>query len=175
MPLQYESLDATTRRFMLDEFEQDASRDAAPAPERLRPGATGQYQELLRKALTYYDDQWLEERVRDLLVEFEPRRTRSGGQTTARLPADAARMLAESQFNRYYMRGVCARALDEGRQVVEVYRARHSAQPRRESEELEGQRLPAAQVLGDLRTAAAESAPTTPLGRYNSGLSVKLV
>jgi hypothetical protein len=175
MPLQYDTLDPTTRRFMLAELERDIASDSLGAPERLRPGSVGQYQDLLRKALSYYDDEWLEERVRGLLVEFETRRTPSGGQTTARVPEDAARMLAEAQFNRYYMRGVSARALEEGRQVVEVYRARHSAQPRVESAALEGQRLSAAELLEELRGVSQETVPATRLGRYNSGLSVKLV
>ena len=143
MPLQYENLDPITRRFALDELDDDLKSGAFHASDRLRPTAIQEYQRLLRDAVRYYDDLWLEERANDLLVDFESRRTRSGGQTTARLPQMAARMLAESDFNRYYMRGVAQRALDEDRQVVEVYRARLSMEPRPESAEMEGRRLPA--------------------------------
>jgi len=175
MPLQYENLDPTTRRYALAELDHDLATGAFHTSERLRPSAVGEYQHLLREALRYYDDLWLEERASDLLVDFETRRTPSGGQTTAKIPQMAARMLAEGDFNRYYMRGVCLRAIDEGREVVEVYRARLSLEPRPESAELEGRRLPAREVLDHLRGLPSADPATAPLGRPNSGLSVRLV
>jgi len=87
----------------------------------------------------------------------------------------AARLLAEGDFNRYYMRGVALRAIDEGRQVVEVYRARLSLEPRPESAQLEGQRLPASEVLSYLRGQATGENAVAALGRTNSGLSIRLV
>lgn len=177
MPLLYENLDPTTRRFALEELDHDIADGTMLVSDRVRPGQATHYQDLLRKALAYYDDQWLEQQLidQDMLVGFEHRRTPSGGETTARLPADAARMLAESDFNRYYMRGVAARAVAEGEPLVRVYRARHSAQPREESERLEGEDLPAREVLADLRARAAGEGGEIPLGRPNSGLSIRLV
>ena len=177
MPLQYENLDPTTRRFAVAELDRDYQSGDFHVSERLRPTAIADYKRLLNEALRYYDDLWLEERVDDLLVEFEPRRTRSGGTTTARVPDIAGRLLAEHDFNNYYMRGVCLRAIEEGRQIVEVYRARLSLAPRAGSAELEGQRLPATDVLAQLRSAPGDDTPLAapPLGRYNSGLSVRLV
>jgi len=175
MPLQYENLDPTTRRYALAEFDQDLASDAFHASERLRPTAIAEYRRLLRDAIRYYDDRWLEEHASDLLVDFEHRRTRSGGQTTAKLPDMAARMLAEGDFNRYYMRGIAARALQEGRQVLEVYRARLSLEPRSESAALEGRRLSARDVLNYLRGQSSDDPAVASLGRPNSGLSVRLV
>ncbi len=175
VPLQYENLDPNTRRYAIAELDKDLESGAFHVSERLRPTAIQNYEHFLRDALRYYDDRWLEEHADNLLVDFEPRRTRSGGQTTARIPQMAARMLAEGDFNRYYMRGVALRAIDEGRQVVEVYRARLSLEPRRESAELEGQRLPATEVLNYLRGQAAADTAVSALGRTNSGLSVRLV
>ena len=173
MPLQYENLDPVTRRHAVAELDQDIKAESFHASDRLRPTAIESYRKLLREALSYYDDLWLEDRASDLLVEVEPRRTASGAQTTAKVPQMAARMLAEGDFNKYYMRGVARRAIDEARQVVEVYRARLSHEPRRESEEMEGHRLPATEVLDQLRGGAATS--PVRLGRPNSGLSVRLV
>lgn len=173
MPLHYANLDPTTRRLAVAELDRDFAAGAFHASERLRPTAINSYQKLLRDALSYYDDLWLEERASDLIVEVEPRRTTSGAQTTAKVPEMAARMLAEGDFNRYYMRGVALRAIEEERQIVEVYRARLSHEPRRESAELEGHRLSATDVLDQLRGGGAE--PTVRLGRPNSGLSVRLV
>lgn len=174
MPLQYENLDPTTRRLAIAELDADIAADRFHVSERLRPGSVAEYQRLLREALRYYDDRWLEERLGGMLVDFEMRRTPSGGETTAKLPEAAPRMLAEHDFNRYYMRGVCLRAIEEARAVVEVYRARLSLEPRPESAELEGHRLPAAELLDQLRGRPSE-AGLPPLGRPNSGLSVRLV
>jgi hypothetical protein len=175
MPLQYENLDPTTRRFALAELDRDFASGAFHASARLRPSAVGEYQRLLHEALRYYDDLWLEERASDLLIEEETRRTPSGGQVTAKIPQMAARMVAEGDFNRYYMRGVSLRAVNEDRQVVEVYRARLSLEPRPESAELEGRRLPAQAVLDQLRGLSSDEPAAAPLGRPNSGLSVRLV
>ena len=175
MPLQYESLDPTTRRHALAELDRDLASGDFHASERLRPTAIAEYQRYLHEAIRYYDDRWLEEHASDLLVDFEHRRTRRGGQTTAKLPDMAARMLSEGDFNRYYMRGVALRAIEEGRQVVEVYRARLSLAPRSESAELEGRRLAAQDVLEYLRGQLANDPAVGSLGRVNSGLSVRLV
>ena len=176
MPLQYLDLDPVTRRHALAEFEHDReSEGGIRLSERLRPTAGSVYLRLLGEAIRYYDDRWLEERASDLLVDFEPRQTPTGGQTTARVPQIAARLLAEGDFNRYYMRGVALRALDEGRQVVEVYRARLSIEPREASTLLEGRRLPAIEVLESLRGNVDGESAALPLGLPNSGLSVRLV
>jgi hypothetical protein len=173
MPLQYQNLDPTTRRYALAELEHDIASGAFHASDRLRPTAIAEYQRLLRDAIRYYDDLWLEDRSGDLILDFEPRHTKSGGVTTARVPDMAARMLAEGDFNRYYMRGVALRATDEGH-AVEVYRARLSVEPRQESRELEGQRLTGQEVLEYLRGASNPERMAARLGRPNSGLSVRL-
>ena len=175
MPLQYENLDPTTRRYAITELDHDLSTGAFHSSDRLRPESVAEYQRLLHEALRYYDDRWLEEHASDLLVETESRRTRSGGTTTARVPQMAARMLAEGDFNRYYMRGVALRAIEEGRQILEVYRARLSLEPRPESAQLEGTRIPAAELLDHLRGPLSADPAVAPLGRTNSGLSVRLV
>ena len=175
MPLHYENLDPTTRRYALAELEDDLKSGAFHASERLRPTAIDEYQRMLNQAIRYYDDRWLEERASDLLVDFETRQTKSGGVTTAKIPDMASRLLAEGDFNRYYMRGVAVRALEEGRQIVEVYRARLSLEPRPESAELEGHRLAAREVLDQLRGLTSGEPVMPRLGRINSGMSIRLV
>lgn len=175
MPLKYDNLDPVTRTFALAEFDRDVERGALTISSRIRPTKTQEYESLLREALAYYDDRWLEDRVDGMVVDFELRHTPSGATTTAKLPSYAPRVLAEGDFNRYYMRGVCARSIAEGRGVVEVYRARVSAEPRPESQELEGQRLDAETLLEELRTAYSDPEAEPTLGKPNSGLSARLV
>jgi hypothetical protein len=175
MPLQYENLDPITRRHAVAELDHDLEAGTFHISDRLRPEAVHSYERMLHEALRYYDDRWLEEHASDFLIEFEPRMTRAGTQTRARVPDMAARLLAEGDFNRYYMRGVALRAIEELRQVVEVYRARLSMEPRPESAQLEGRRLDARDVLNHLRGPLSTDLSVAPLGRTNSGLSVRLV
>lgn len=174
MPLQYRDLDPATRRYALAELESDLANGRFHVAERLQPTAVAEYQRLLRDAIRYYDDLWLEDRVGDLIVDFESRQTKTGGVTTARVPEMASRMLAEGDFNRYYMRGVALRAIAEGRDV-EVYRARLSVEPRQESAEFEGQTLTSEEVLDYLRGVSNPERIAARLGRPNSGLSIRLV
>ncbi len=174
MPLQYANLDHITRRAMVEELDEDIANGTMHISPRLQPTAVGEYQRLLRDALRYYDDLWLEERIVPLLVDFETRHTPKGEVVTARLPEGAARVMAERDFNLYYMRGIARRAIAEGKHDVEVYRARLSMEPRRESSVLEGAHIPAEQLLADLRTATPLSQAAPRLGRPNSGLSVRL-
>jgi len=175
MPLHYENLDPLTRRFAFDELERDLENGSFHASERLRPEAVGEYKRLLSEAIRYYDDRWLEERAEDLVIEHETRRTRSGGVIEAKVPGMATRMLAEGDFNRYYMRGLSLRAMEEERGVVEVYRARLSIDARPESAELEGRRIRPAEVLSWLRGEPSDEPGAARLGRPNSGLSIRLV
>ena len=175
MPLHYENLDPVTRRYALQELDRDVENGSFHLSERLRPEAASEYPRLLSEAIRYYDDRWLEEKADDLVVEVESRRTKSGGAITAKVPDMAVRMLAEGDFNRYYMRGIAQRAIDEGRGVVEVYRARLSVDERPESADLEGRRLEPADVLRWLRGERVADSAVTGLARPNSGLSVRLV
>ena len=67
MPLHYENLDPITRRHAIAELDRDIAAGTFHASERLRPTSIDSYQRLLREALSYYDDLWLEERASDLI------------------------------------------------------------------------------------------------------------
>ena len=51
MPLHYENLDPTTRRYALEELEQDIASGDFHVSERLRPTAVAEYQRLMRDAI----------------------------------------------------------------------------------------------------------------------------
>jgi hypothetical protein len=101
-------------------------------------------------------------------------RNRNGRTIEAKVPVTAPVTLAEGEFNRFYLRGLCQVAVDAGINQIEVYRARESAMPRPESEEMIGRRLDAAELLQDLRTKpGVDTALGLPPGP-NSGLSGRL-
>jgi hypothetical protein len=76
-------------------------------PPTASPTAIADYQRLLRDALSLHDDLWLEAAERTICSglrarDHAPRRT----DHLPRFPKWPPRMLAEGDFQRYYMRGV---------------------------------------------------------------------
>ena len=94
------------------------------------------------------------------------------GANRTRTSGDAAELLAEGEFNRYYCRAICIRALAETRKV-RVYRGRESAKPRPESEDWIGRHVDPTALLNDLRTSPGKE-PKMGIPSVNSGLTVCL-
>jgi hypothetical protein len=100
---------------------------------------------------------------------------RQGLADTRHISPTAADQIAEGDFNRYYIRGLCVRAIERGVAQVEVYRAKAVHEPRPESEALIGKRFAPAELLTDLRTHMGDlhSVLGVP-GGPNSGISVRV-
>jgi hypothetical protein len=91
-----------------------------------------------------------------------------------KFPITAAQTFAEGEFNRFYIRGLCRRAIEDRIGELVIYRAKEVAKPRRESETRIASKVPAEKLLDDLRgNIGVETALGIP-GGPNSGLSVKL-
>ncbi len=164
------------RQLMLDELERDVRGGTVYVSPRLSNTGQQNYLALLREALRNHDDVWLADQLRQLgrLRTSEPRRKPRGGYTTVRVPAGAAETIAEGEFNRYYARGLCRLAGEDGIPELNVYRAREVANPRAVSQGLVGTPVNAQQLLQDLRAhPGMDTALHVPAG-YNSGLSVRL-
>jgi len=176
MALNYQNLDAQTRPHMVAELRADIQSGRLYISPRLTDEGAHTWPTLLEDALTAHNDDWLagEIRNRGFLRTHEERRKPKGGTTMAQVPVTANETLAEGEFNRFYVRGLCARALQENVAGVVAYRARHSDNPRPESQAVIGKAFAPAALLADLRTAqGVEPALGVPPGP-NSGLSVKL-
>jgi hypothetical protein len=130
---------------------------------------------LLLAAAQQHNDAWLAGQLgRGRLKKEVPRRKPKGdGFTIVQVPTTAPDTLSEGEFNRYYIRALCRRAIEDKVDYVTVYRARASENPRPESEALIGQRIDASRLLADLRAAPGVEA-ALGLARPNSGLSVRL-
>ncbi len=174
MGLRYENLDPQTREYMLQEVERDLSTQSLYLSPRLNEDGMQNYAVLLKEAIQAHDDDWLarELRVRGYLKATERRKKPKGGWTAAKVPVTAPGILAEGEFNRFYVRGLCARAIEEVEVVV--YRGKKVARPRAKSQAMLGKRLPARKLLEDLRQAhEVEPALGMPPGP-NSGLTVRM-
>ena len=176
MSLQLENLDTTTRPFMLSEVAHDIASNALYISNRLNPNGRTLWPELLRQAIEHHDIQWLADalRSRACMASTEQRRKPSGGFTDAAVPVTAPDTLAEGEFNRFYIRGLCQRVLQQGSGSLVVYRAKEVSSPRAESQALIGTAIDAQKTLTDLREhPGIDTALGLPPGP-NSGLSVRL-
>lgn len=164
---------AAARLAMLAEAHQDINSGALYRFSRLTDVGWEQYAKLLLEALEHHDESWLADQInrRGLLIEKEMK-VRNGKSYYAKVPHNAATTLAEGEFNRFYIRGVCCNAIADDVETLVVYRAKVVAEPRPESERRIGQEINAAALLDDLRKhPEIDRALGVPAGP-NSGLSV---
>lgn len=178
MSLQYFDLTPETRGLMAAELDLDIA-----SPEDDRPylssflSDTGKQRWVpeLRRAIDSGDDRSLASAITGgRFLNSHYIQNRKTGPVQAKVPVTAPETLAEGEFNRYYIRAICAQAAAHGEEIL-VYRARYSANPRAESIRLEGATLDPQSVLADLRAnPGVDSALGLPPGP-NSGLSARLV
>lgn len=176
MALEYRNLDERTRNHMLAEIDSDISADRLYLSDNLSPQGKNDYPNLLRNAARSGTDMTFAADIKSRLNTHEkPRLLKSGKFSKPPLMrSNAHEMLAEGEFNRFYIRAVCLRALEDGIANVIVYRAKHVDNPRPESEAKIGQAIPAQALLDDLRAhPGVDTALGLPPGP-NSGLSVQL-
>ncbi|WP_286859256.1 hypothetical protein [Methanosaeta sp. UBA356] len=176
MGLNYESLDERTREFMLREIEFDIAKGNLYLSKRFNENGLDKYLELLKSAAQKQDDNWLGNELRRLgcFKAFIEKKTPSGGSTKIKVPVNAAETFAEGEFNRFYIRGLCRVAIEDGILELEICRGKEVSRPRIESEARIGKTVPAEKLLEDLRKyPGVEPALGVPSGP-NSGLTARL-
>lgn len=173
MALYFFDLDEKTRALMLEELQFDLSNKTVYLSARLNDFGIKQYPEFLQQAITSGNDASLAASLKSgCLNSIEQRRTKKGI-TNAQVPVNAHEMLAEGEFNRYYIRALCRRAIDE-QSTLEVYRAKEVSNPRLESQSKLGQAVDPTALLNDLRSnIGIDTHLGLPAGP-NSGLSIRL-
>jgi hypothetical protein len=176
MPLYLENLDDETRRYMLAELDYDAEQNLLHISPFLSGQGQRDYPNLLRAALEQGNDETLSQALsaqRRIQRSYQKRKP-GGGFTIASVPANAAQQLAESEFNRYYIRAVARRAIEAGIPELIVYRAKPVAMPRAESEALVETTVDPQALLDDLRAHSGERPALGIPGGPGSGISVRL-
>jgi hypothetical protein len=178
MALYFENLDERTRQLMLDEMEYDIEHNQLHISPFLSGQGQRDYANLLREAIQSGNDETLAQNLRAhrrILKTLPRRNPKKGGYSIAATAENAAEVLAESEFNRYYIRALARRAIEDGIQELVVYRAKPARNPRPESEARVETALSPEELLADLRAHPGDEPPTlgVPSGP-NSGLSVRL-
>lgn len=168
MALDLRNLDDTTRNYMLQELQADIDAGEVYHSKFLTEQGEEQWNSVLMQAIQQHDSTWLGEKlVSDQLAVPEYKMTDKNG-VERRVTLEPAN-LADSEFNRYYIRGVCLRAIDEGITEVITYRAKPAGNP----VSAEDQRLNPRKLLIDLRSNKGETVLDVP-SNPNSGISVML-
>jgi DNA repair photolyase len=176
MSLYYVNLDERTRLLMQDEVEYDIARNQLHISPLLSGQGQRDYENLLQEAIQHGTDETFAQELRAhrRITRTLPRRKPKGGFAIAATPNNAADILAESEFNRFYIRALARRAIEDGIPNLVVYRAKPVENPRPESEALVESTLSPEEVLNDLRAHPDEPPRLGVPSGPNSGLSVRL-
>ena len=166
--------DENIRKYMLEEVEQDIAEGKLYVSERLLDSAISNYIEYLKNAIQNRDSAMLAHELlaNNCLKKTEPRNIKNRI-IMVKVPSIAHEMLADGEFNRFYIRGVCRKAIEENTEI-EVYRAKKVSKPRANSTSKIGTIYDPDKLLEDLRSnIGVDTSLGLPSGP-NSGLSVKL-
>ena len=176
MSLYFVNLDDRTRQLMLEEVDYDISHNQLHISPFLSGQGQHDYVNLLKDAIQSGSDETLAEHLKQhrRLNRTIPRKNPKGGFSIASAPANAAEILAESEFNRFYIRALARRAIEDGITDLVVYRAKPVQNPRPQSEALIEATLPPQDLLADLRSHPDEPPTLGVPSGPNSGLSVRL-
>lgn len=170
----FENLDEKMRGYMLEAISEAEASGNIYFSTRFNDAGFKQWLPLLKEAAKERDEHWLAYQLeaKGLMKDFEGAMTPSGGYTVKHTPHTAAETMTECQFNRFYILGLCKRARAEGISQLEIYRAKKSVVPRRESENLIGSKISVDYIEAQLlkTTDSFKSSLLKP----NSGISVRL-
>jgi hypothetical protein len=175
MALVLADLDQCTRGYMLAELEADLASGTLYCSPQLSEDGLRQYQRLLRAALTAGTEDSLAEAMCGAEAVRQPSRWQHPREVGAEQAlADATIRLAEREFHRFFIRGLCLRALDQGVQTLVIYRARPPDPGRAPSDAMIGVRIDVSSLLEDLRGAFRSLPPHGLPQCRDPGLSVRL-
>lgn len=155
---------------MINEVDSDLAEGTLYFSPRLTEFGISKYPEILKISLKALDlDLFISLLSEPDILKLKELRKDS----LVKVPKNAAQLIAEGEFNKFYIRALCLKAIKE-KVVLEVYRAKEVRIPRPDSEEKIGMIVNPEDLLQDLReTKGIDSHLGLPNG-YNSGLSVKI-
>ncbi|NOZ63490.1 MAG: hypothetical protein GXO71_00820 [Caldiserica bacterium] len=163
------------RKEIVEEIKSDIDAGRLYISDRLNDEGRRKYPDLLLEAAQSGN---IESFIDSLGMQYFKthylKRRPKGGYTKAKMPRNPNITLCEGEFNRFYIRAVCVKALNTGQKFVTAYRARPSTNPRPESIAIEEKQFDAEMLLKDLRNnIGVDTALGLPPGP-NSGMSAKL-
>jgi hypothetical protein len=176
MPLSYQNLDPRTRALMVEEIRMDIAASNLYLSPWLTDQGKSDWSEMLLEAAERGSDATLAAQIpmQGRLARTAMRRKPNSTEMTSyTVPTTAPDTMAEGEFNRFYVRALCRRAIEDSATLT-VYRAKAVSNPRPGSEAKIGTSPDPVALLNDLRTSTGvEPALGLPPGP-NSGLTLRL-
>jgi hypothetical protein len=174
MGFRFDDLDLHTRALMLDEVDRDTRLGVLYRSPRLSPLGQVFYVRALREAVGRGNERTLAAAIASGgMLNTHEISHRRGKVFAKRVPCNAHLTLAEGEFNRFYLRALCLRMLEDGHRQLEIYRAKQVASPRPESQAQLGTRVDVHTFLSDLRKYVGVDT-TYCMPAPNSGLSARV-
>jgi hypothetical protein len=136
--LYYEDLGQRTRQLMLDDLALGIADNRLVISPCLSGQGVRDYPNLQRQVIESGDDASLATALTEQrrLLRSHTRRKRGGGYGIVLTPPKVAGIIAESEFNHYYIRALARRAIGDCLVELVVVRAWSVTQPRPQSEAL---------------------------------------
>jgi hypothetical protein len=167
-------LDPCTRQFMLAELNADLAEGSLFRSPQLSDEGLKRYQALLRAAILDGTDASFAEALSAQDAVKPPSRWQHPREVgPGEALADVTSRLAEREFHRFYIRGLCRRALDQGVETLVIYRARPADPGRTPANAMIGVRIAVSSLLEDLRGTFPSLPPHGLPQCRDPGLSVR--
>ena len=147
MGLYYRNLTPEVRLHMLKEAELGFHYFS----NYLKQDSHLQWISLLNSSLEAHDDNWLATNVTNSRLLVPVAFDKNGKRRT--IGVSDARTLAEGEFNRFYLRGLCAYCIENNIPKIVIYRGKEVLNPRPESEAKIGADVSVHKLLDDLRSS----------------------
>jgi hypothetical protein len=160
---------------MLAELEADVETGTLYQAPQLSEEGRRQYEHLLQDAIVNGTEVSFAEALQACGGIRPPNRWQHAREIDA--PAALAALtcrLAERELHRFYIRGLCRRALEQGVDTLEIYRARPPDPGRTPSNAMIGVRIAVTSLLEDLRGTFCSFPPHGLPQCRDPGLSVRL-
>lgn len=141
--MKFEELDETTRRYMLEEFQNEEKSGNPYRSSRMSTEGLANIARHIEEAIKSGNENTLAATLSNgrYWTQYETRRRKDTTYQSEIDPKVAAKVFALTEFNTWYVRGLAKRLMEEGQKECEIYRAESADQPRCECSRYEGQRL----------------------------------
>ena len=169
--MNYYELDENTRKWMLKEFDSEQSKDEHYQSKSLNQFGLESFPNIMRNAITGGNIESLTEELSNPSFWNSKiiRKTNNGVTSSIINPETKAKMLAHSEFNTIYTRGLTRRLMEEGETECEIYRADMAITPKCECTIFEGKNISLEKIYSGHRAkyfpknnSSAFSIPSVP-------------
>jgi hypothetical protein len=172
MALNLLNLNDIIRKLMLSEVDYDAQRGRTYLSPRLNRTGQITYLAKLKHAIESQDAAWLAEQLHGYFDSIELTKSKKGT-ITSDIPKNADETIAESEFNRFYMRALCLFAVEKEIKHLIVCRTKHAGSTKPTARAKVGSSIAPQKLLNDLRENVGKKT-RLGLGEPSSSLTVRL-